>query len=57
MVPCHTKLCGKLTAQLLCLNLYMLMKLTGVFVSLVSKINLSKFFFHSALHACQVYMQ
>ena len=57
MVPCHPKLCGKLTAQLSCLNLYMLMRLTGVPVSIFSKLNFSKSFFISALHACQVYTQ
>ena len=55
MVPCHPKLCGKLTPQLLCLYLYMSMSLTGVLISLFSKINLSKSFSISALHACQVY--
>ena len=48
MVPCHPKLCGKITAQLSCLNLYILMRLTGVPISLFSKIYLSKSF--SILH-------
>ena len=45
MVPCHSKLCGKLTTQLSCLYLYILMRLAGVPVSLFSKIYFNKSFF------------